>query len=197
MRLSTARSAWHDANYTFGASGLSFAIDCAELGASVQRSVRDGRTGKAADQVMSAYVQRAIGTLPAHLQCFGNWMYSPMATDDHREAAEATIFAIAYQQAGRMTARSRNRAQYVAAGVLFRYRRMHQGGQSSCADPLESPESFRDWLDGQYGVELPSTAWARDWEPFVQLCFNACNDLDKMALRPVATVVNEMLQEVA
>ena len=45
---------------------------------------------------------------------------------------------------------------------------MHQGGQSSNPDPLAKPEAFRSWMDAEYGVNLSSVAWGRDWEPFVQ-----------------------------
>jgi hypothetical protein len=197
MKPMTARSAWHDAFYTPAASGLSFAIDNAMLGASIQRSERDSRTHRAADQVMCAYIQRAIGTLPYSLKCFGNWMYSPIACDDDKDEAEEAVFLLACRSAGRMTAKSLERAEYVAKGVLHRYRRMHQGGQSSCADPLASPEGFRKWLLDWHGLEMPSSAWERDWEPFVQACFDACNDLDKEALKPVSAVVGEMLKEAA
>ena len=75
---------------------------------------------------------------------------------------------------------------------MFRYRRMHQGGQSSAQDPFASPEWFKRWIDETYGVVLPSCAWARDWEPFVQICFEVCEDLDRRALSPVAAAIYEM-----
>ncbi|MNL70186.1 hypothetical protein D3C87_1951490 [compost metagenome] len=69
---------------------------------------------------------------------------------------------------------------------------MHQGGQSANADPLIKPEVFRAWMKGEYGVELPSAAWGRDWEPFVQLCFDACYDIDARALSPIGGVIYKM-----
>jgi hypothetical protein len=91
-----------------------------------------------------------------------------------------------------MTASKRERAEYVAKGVFRRYRYMHQGGQSANADPLIKPELFRAWMKGEYEVELPSAAWGRDWEPFVQLCFDACYDIDARALSPIGGVIYKM-----
>jgi hypothetical protein len=84
------------------------------------------------------------------------------------------------------------RARYVAMGVLFRYRRMHQGGQSASLDPLGKPEMFRDWLYGEYGVRIRSEAWSREWAGFVERCFDACDDLDREALAPVSAVIGVM-----
>lgn len=72
------------------------------------------------------------------------------------------------------------------------YRRMHQGGQSSCEDPFASREGFKKWIDDIYGASLPSCAWARDWEPSVDICFEVCEDMDKKALSPVGAVLYEM-----
>ncbi|WP_239688430.1 hypothetical protein [Pseudomonas sp. WS 5413] len=91
-----------------------------------------------------------------------------------------------------MTASKRDRAAYVAKGVFRRYRYMHQGGQSSNPDPFIKPEIFRAWLEGEYGIKLPPAAWGRDWEPFVQLCFDACYDIDAKALRPIGGITYKM-----
>lgn len=156
------------------------------------RQNRPSTTTRCANQALAGCVQQAIGTLPAHLQAFGHHMYNPLGIDDHREAAEGAVFHLAYSQMGRMTANKRERAEYVAKGVLYRYRRQHQGGQSACADPLSAPESFRAWLDDTYGVRLASENWTRDWSPFVQASFYVCNDLDRQALAPVAAAIGEM-----
>jgi hypothetical protein len=155
-------------------------------------------TGNSAHQAMAAYVQRAVDTLPASAKAFGNWMYNPMATDDHRDAAEDAVWQEAHarivQSGQRVTQAKWERSIFVASGVLYRYRRMHQGGQSSAPDPLVNPEAFRSALLDVYGLELPSENWGRDWQPYVQMCFDVCNDLDKVALGPVAEVVGVMLE---
>lgn len=156
------------------------------------RPERDISTSRAVHQALSAHIQRAIDTLPGHIAAFGHWMYSPMGSADHKEIAEAAVALFAYDRHGRMTAKKAERAKYVAAGVLHRYRRMHQGGQSSMADPLISPEAFRAWLDGEYGLRLSSEQWGREWGGYVQHCFDVCNDLDRQALAPVAGVIVEM-----
>ncbi|RJG10934.1 hypothetical protein D3879_14740 [Pseudomonas cavernicola] len=153
-------------------------------------------TGRCAHQAIAGRVQMAIDTLSSELKAFGHWLYSPTPTAEHRESAEETVFCIAYhslvQAGGRMTTAKWQKAEFVAKGVLYRYRRMHQGGQSSCEDPLAKPEAFRAALLDTYGVALASENWAREWGPFVQTCFDVCNDIDKQALRPVAAVISEM-----
>jgi len=192
MKLNSARLAWHDCYYSPGDSVAAFALERAQLGGAVQLSEFDGRTVRAVHQAIAGRVQQAIGTLPRYVAAFGHWMYNPLATDDQRETAEAAVFVRAYDKSGRMTAHKAKRARYVAMGVLFRYRRMHQGGQSASNDPLIKPEDFRQWLDDTYGVRLKSEAWTREWSGFVAYCFEACDDLDREALKPVASVIRVM-----
>ncbi|MNJ72477.1 hypothetical protein D3C77_691320 [compost metagenome] len=91
-----------------------------------------------------------------------------------------------------MTAAKREKLEYVVKGVMTRYRYMHQGGQSANDDPLESPEGFRAWLNAHYGVKLDSVRWDREWGGYVRLAFDCCEDVDKMALGPVAATIYEM-----
>lgn len=195
MKLNSARLAWHDCYYTPGDSLAAFVIERARLGSAVQLSEFDGRTARAVHQAIAGRIQQAINTLPPYVAAFGHWMYNPLADDDsgdYHELAEAAVFVRAYDKSPRMTAYKAGRARYVAMGVLYRYRRMHQGGQSASLDPLRKPEEFRQWLDDEYGVRLASEAWSREWGGWVQLCFDACDDLDREALAPVASVIRVM-----
>lgn len=192
MKLSSARQLWHDAYYQRRESTTAYALEVGILGAMVQKSEKDRRTGVAMDQALAGVVQSAISTLPAHLQCFGHWLYSPQADDDHREIAEELVYAIARSKVERMTEAKSERARYVAMGVLFRYRRQHQGGQSEGIDPLPTPAAFRGWLLDEHGVKLSCEQWGREWEGFIEHCFQACNDLDKRALGPIAMLLASM-----
>lgn len=198
MRINTAREAWFQAFYAPRISMLAMAEElCMGIGGSIQRTEKDNRTVVAMNQALAGMIQKAIGTLPAHVRGFGNHMYSPMYDDDddHREAVEAYVFMLAYQaftKETRMTAKKAEKARYVAAGVLYRYRRMHQGGASACADPLEKPEFFRLWLLQEKGIKLSSEQWAREWQPFIDCCFAVCNDADKQALSAVGRCLGEM-----
>lgn len=198
MRLDTARQAFHDCYYNSRISMLAMAEEfCMGIGGSIQRTEMDNRTNVAMHQALAGTIQKAVATLPRHVRAFGEFMYSPMhyQDDDHREAVEAYVFMLAYQaftKETRMTAKKAEKARYVAAGVLYRYRRMHQGGASACADPLEKAEHFRDWLDLEKGCRLAKDNFAREWEPFVQACFDVCNDLDKTALSAVGRCLGEM-----
>lgn len=192
MQLNSARQVWHDCYYQPWDSQGSFIEQLGLLGAMVQATEKQRHASHAVHQVLAGGVQAAISRLPSQLRAFGNFMYAPSCSDDDREAAEEAVFSMAMSRSGRMTAAKVERCEYVAKGVMFRYRRMHQGGQSSAQDPFASPEWFKRWIDEVYGVTLPSCAWARDWEPFVQICFEVCEDLDKRALSPVAAAIYEM-----
>lgn len=192
MKLNSARAAWHDALYTPWDSQGAHVEQIGLLGCSVQKTEKSINSRHAMHQSVSARIQHAIATLPANLQAFGNHMYSPLSSIDEKEEAEEMVFLAAYRAGPKMMAKKFERARHVAMAVLFRYRRMHQGGQSEGTDPLATPESFRGWVLREYGVKLASENWARDWEPFVVACFAACNDLDKAALVPVSLAIKEM-----
>lgn len=192
MQLNSARQAWHDCYHAPWDSQGVFIEQLGLLGAMVQTTEKQRSASHAVHQAIAGRVQSAIGKLHSQVRAFGNFMYAPRCSDDEQETAEEAVFNVAMTRSGRMTAAKRERCEYVAKGVMHRYRRMHQGGQSSAQDPFASPEWFKRWIDDQYGVTLPSCAWARDWEPFVQICFEVCEDIDKRALSPVAAAIYEM-----
>jgi len=175
---------------------MAVAADWARLGAAVQTAARAVTADHAAHQALAGRVQAAISMLPACIQAFGHHMYSPIATDADREMAEDAVFVLAMREQARMTASKRERAEYVARGVLFRYRTMNQGGMGGCHDRLASPAGFRAWLEDVYGVQLSSQNWDREWGGFIEACFAACNRLDRAALGPVAMVL-EVLKDAA
>ena len=189
MKINSARQAWHDCNYN-PAPGQS--SDAAELGVVVQSSERGPTANHAVHGALAGHIQSAIARLHYQLRAFGNAMYAAEPTDDDREEAEDAVFHLACSRVERMTSSKRERAAYVAKGVFRRYRYMHEGGQSSNPDPLIKPEIFRAWVEGEYGIKLPSAAWGRDWEPFVQLCFDACYDIDAKALSPIGGIIYKM-----
>lgn len=192
MRIISARQAWHDAYYQPWDSVMSVAADWAMLGTAVQTTAKTTNANHAAHQALAGRVQAVIARLPACLQSFGHHMYSPIAEDDDRENAEDAVFALALQGQPRMTARKHERAEFVAKGVLFRYRAMNQGGMGQNQDPLARPEAFRQWLFNWYGIELPSENWGREWGGFIESCFQACNSLDRAALAPVSRAIGEL-----
>ena len=189
MKINSARQAWHDCNYNPAPGQTS---DAAELGVVVQNTERGPTANHAVHGALAGQIQSAIARLHSQLRAFGNAMYAAEPTDDDREEAEESVFNLACSRSARMTADKRERAEYVAKGVFRRYRYMHQGGQSANDDPLSKPEVFRAWMNSEYGIKLPSAAWGRDWEPFVQLCFDACYDIDAKALSPIGGVIYKM-----
>ena len=189
MRIDSARQAWHDCNYNPAPGQTS---DAAELGVVVQGTQRGPTADHAAHGALAGQIQSAIARLHSQLRAFGNAMYAAEPTDDDLEVAEEAVFNLACSRVERMTASKRDRAEYVAKGVFRRYRYMHQGGQSANPDPIASPEEFRKWMFAVFEVKLPSVAWGRDWEPFVQLCFDACYDIDAKALSPIGGVIYQM-----
>ena len=189
MRIDSARQAWHDCNYNPAPGQTS---NAAELGVVVQGTQRGPTANQAVHGALAGQIQSAIARLHFQLRAFGNAMYAAEPCADDVEDAEEAVFNLACSRVERMTANKRERAEYVAKGVFRRYRYMHQGGQSANPDPMANPEEFRKWMFVVFEVKLPSVAWGRDWEPFVQLCFDACYDIDAKALSPIGGVIYQM-----
>lgn len=198
MKLNSARTAWHDCLHAAESGNAAHFAMIQELGVAVQKSEINRSVSACVHRTLAGMVQTAICTLPVGLQVFGHHLYAPEGRmgcpDDLRERAERLVFDVAYSRGERMYAKRIPKAEAVAAGVLFRYRRMHQGGQSSGIDPLPSPEAFRGWLLAERGALLASESWSREWGGFVDACFLACDDLDKAALAPVSQAINLMCE---
>ncbi|WP_347883245.1 hypothetical protein [Pseudomonas aestiva] len=191
MRLSSAREEWHKAFYRPG-DGTNRHCESLALVGQFQDTERVRGVAGLVNETIGAHVRNVVDRLPADLFAFGNHMYHPENNDLWREAAEEFVFQLAYQRGARMYAKKFAKAEFVAKAVLYRYRRQHQGGQSAAPDPLPTPERFRDFMDYTYGVELRSESWDSEWGDFIQRCFDACNDLDQLALAPVARLLREM-----
>jgi hypothetical protein len=189
MKINSARQAWHDCKYN-PAPGQS--SDVAQLGVVVQATERGPTANHAVHGALAGHIQSAIARLHPQVRVFGDFMYAAEQNDDIREAAEEVVFGLVQSRSPRMTAAKREKIESVVKGVMRRYRYMHQGGQSSNEDPLANAEKFRAWMWQVYGVRLESCAWARDWEPYIQRVFECCEDLDRMALSPIAAIIYQM-----
>lgn len=189
MKINSARQAWHDCTYNPAPGQTS---DVVQLGVVVQSTERGPTANHAMHSALAGHIQSAIARLHPQVRVFGEYMYAANRDDDIREAAEEVVFGMVVSKSKRMTAAKREKLEYVVKGVMRRYRYMHQGGQSSNEDPLIKPERFRSWLMAEYGVRIESCAWARDWEPAIQLAFDCCQDLDRMALSLIGAVIYQM-----
>lgn len=196
MKLNSARQAWHEAFYGKRNSNANHFATIHRLGTQIQQTEIDRSLDHCEHGVLAGYVQQAVASLSPDLQLFGHHMYGPEGIigdpDDVREAAEALVFRLAYSRGEKMYAKKFEKAHHVAGGVLERYRRMHQGGQSSMPDPIPTPEAFRAWILAHHGIDLDSRNWAREWQPFIDACFLVCDDLDKQALIPVSSILAVM-----
>ena len=189
MKINSARQAWHDCKYNPAPGQTS---DVVQLGVVVQNTERGPTANHAVHGALAGHIQSAIARLHPQIRVFGDFMYAAEQSDDIREAAEEVVFLMVQGRAPRMTAAKREKLEYVVKGVMSRYRYMHQGGQSANEDPLANAEKFRAWMWQVHGVRLESCAWARDWEPYIRRAFECCEDLDRMALSPVAAVIYQM-----
>jgi hypothetical protein len=200
MKINSARLAWHDCTYTETRGGLAGLEQLCLLGAAVQTTEQGVTASTAVHGALAGWIQSAIAKLHPQVRVFGDFMYAPRSDARHaadiREAAEAVIFGLVVSKSPRMTAAKREKLEYVVKGVMRRYQHMHQGGQSANEDPLANPEKFRAWLWAEFDVRLESVRWAREWEGYIQLAFECCEDVDRMALSPVAAVIYRM-KEVA
>lgn len=189
MNINSARQAWHDCTYNPAPGQTS---DVVELGVVVQATERGPTANHAMHSALAGHIQSAIARLHPQVRVFGEFMYAAGQDNDIREAAEEVVFNFVMSKSKRMTAAKREKLEYVVKGVMQRYKYMHQGGQSANADPLIKPEAFRAWLLDRHDVRIESCAWGRDWEPVIQLAFECCEDVDRMALSPVGAVIYEM-----
>lgn len=189
MKINSARQAWHDCTYNPAPGQTS---DVVQLGVMVQATERGPTANHAVHSALAGHIQSVIAKLHPQVRVFGEYMYAAQRSEDVREAAEDVVFGMVVSKSKRMTAAKREKLEYVVKGVMRRYRYMHQGGQSANDDPLIKPEGFRSWLWAEYGCRIESCAWAREWEPVIQLIFECCEDLDRMALSPVGAVIYQM-----
>ena len=189
MNLNSARQAWHDSSYVESRGGLSSLEERCLLGTAVQTTDKGITAGHAVHATLAGWIQSAIARLHPQVRVFGEFMYAASQDDDIREAAEDVIYGMTRVNSPRMTRTKGAKAEFVVKGVMYRYRYQHQGGQSANPDPLAKPETFRAWLFEHHGVRIESCNWERDWEGFVRKAFDACEDVDSMALSPIAAAI--------
>ncbi|MGP3789786.1 hypothetical protein [Pseudomonas sp. B392_1p] len=192
MRLRSARQAWHDSFYQVGRCTLEALVDRAMWGR-VQFTELDRSLEQIEHQVLAGKFQHAISGLPVPLQRFGHHLYAPeVCTRESNlwlETAHELVW-LSWGKRDQLSEEKQQAAYWVARGVLFRYRRMVQGGMGN-PDPLEAPRLFRAWLQEQHSVTLDRRNWSREWGWIVQELFRVCDRLDWQALRPVAEVLLE------
>lgn len=190
MRLSSARQVWHDATLTNCRSSFEALVGIERLGIRVQTTDISHASGQIVHSVLAGHVLSAIDKLPSHVRAFGNAMYAANPSADDLDTARHMVFNMAYTTYNsRMYAKKYDKALYVAMAVFDGYRRRHQGGQSEGQDMFPSPASFRGYLEDEYGVELPSERWGRDWEPFIEHCSRACDEMDRQTLAPIGALL--------
>jgi len=192
MRLQSSRQAWHDCFYQRGACTLETLVDRAFWG-QIQLTQIDRSLDRIAHQALAGRFQAAIASLPIELQHFGNSLYAPESCTRQsnlwQEAAHELVW-LSWGKRVELNEEKANQAYWVAAGVLYRYRRMVQGGMGN-PDPLEAPRQFRAWLQDSFGVILDRRNWTREWGWIVQQLFGECDRLDRAALLPLSAVLVE------
>jgi hypothetical protein len=178
--------------YQGGKTMLESLVDRSAWG-QVQFSEVDRSLHHIAHQALAGRFQHAIALLPLELQHFGHNLYAPeISTRQSNHWLEVAHALVWESWAKRETLAEEKCAQayWVAAGVLYRYRRMVQGGMGN-PDPLEQPRMFRGWLQDRHGVILDRRNWSREWGWIVQELFRVCDRLDRQALAPLAAVLME------
>lgn len=190
MRLSSARQVWHDATLTNCRSSFEALVEIERLGIRVQTTDISHASGQIVHSVLAGHVLSAIDRLPSHVRAFGNAMYSANPSADDLDTARHMVFNMAYTTYNsRMYAKKYDKALYVAMAVFDGYRRRHQGGQSEGQDMFPSPIAFRAHVLDEYGVELQSIAWDREWGDFIRCCETACDDMDRLSLAPIGALL--------
>ncbi|MGP9826881.1 hypothetical protein ACT048_20625 [Ectopseudomonas khazarica] len=190
MRLMSARQAWHDCLYQGGNTMLENLVERACWG-QVQFSERDNSLNQIAHQALAGRFQAAIASLPLELQCFGHNLYAPevsvRVSNNWHDIAHALLWE-SWGKREQLDEEKARRAYWVVAGVLYRYRKMVQGGMGN-PDPLDQPRLFRAWLQDRHGVVLDRRNWSREWGWIVQEVFRVCDSLDRESLQPLCNVL--------
>lgn len=98
MRLINSRQAWHDAYYPNIKSTTSFGLESLQLGIVVEQPLKHHNNYQIIHQWLAGKVQHCIDVLPIPLQCFGHYLYSPIATTYDLDVAHELVWSILIKQ---------------------------------------------------------------------------------------------------
>lgn len=158
------------------------------------RSPRDFFEGW--DPMWRSRVQGAIKTLPKVLKSFGAIMYSPtteFGTDDCEAVHEALQLEFFKdhdkEDLSKMQGKRLVRLKLLMYAAMRHHRDVAFGGGAT----LGGPAAISRFLYHMYAERLPDTdQWNKRWQPDWEKMLNILDTMERKALQPIATVLNEM-----
>lgn len=221
MRIISARQAWHDSLHHNRDSVLAVAAQKAELGrkhgkgegkvvvmledhngqhvAKTYKSrqkgdnvheTRPGRrlsTDQCAHMLAAGLIMQAIDTLPKPVQHFGHYLYSPTATFNDLSIAHGMVWLSSGLD--KLTEKQRSRAYWMALAAIQSHKRIVSSGEEM------APGEVCVMIEERTGHRINPSNWARDYAAVWAHLAKKVDDLDRAALKPVAMVVESLIEE--
>lgn len=189
MRLINSRQAWHDAYYPNIKSPTAFGLEALRLGIVELENQRQDNSYQVIHQWLAGRVQHCIESLPLSLQCFGHYLYSPIASLYDLEVAHKLVWSILSKQIDLNTLNSdkQKQAYWLVRAVLKSYQSLVVNKK----DLLKTPKKVTKFMEDNYQVILEQVDWKKVWQPIYNRALFICGELDKQALQPVNLLVNQ------
>lgn len=176
MRLTTARQAWHDAQYE-SRDSVMFQQD-------KRPRARNASSSRCAHMATMGRVQHAIASLGRPLQHFGHHLYSPLADARDQDVARTLVW-FGWEKPAGLSKVKESRAYCLVLPALVSYRGMTVGGRTEWA-----PRRVAEFVEQWYGETISVSQWARDWAPIWEGLQRTIGELDQKVLEPVEAVID-------
>ncbi|MFD1260695.1 hypothetical protein [Entomomonas asaccharolytica] len=189
MRLINSRQAWHDAYYPNIKSTTAFGLEALKLGIVLKHPLKHHNHYQLIHQWLAGKVQHSIDVLPIPLQCFGHYLYSPIATVYDLDVAHELVWSILSKQFSQHTFSKGNqqKAYWLVRVALKGYQMLVVNKK----DHLKTPRKIIKYIKENYQIELQYADWKKVWQPLYNNMLFICNELDKQALMPIDKLIEQ------
>lgn len=143
-----------------------------QRGSSLDRSAHMYTAGK---------VMHAISTLAPPLQCLGHFLHNSLATAVDQNRAHSYLYFMTDQPAMHRT--RKEAAYWIALAAMFSYRGTIRGREEW------APGRVKQMLEELGGIRIDLGHWARDWAELWDLYLQRLDELEALALVPVADLI--------
>lgn len=189
MRLINSRQAWHDAYYPNIKSTTAIGLEALQLGVIVEQPLKHHNNYQVIHQWLAGKVQHSIDVLPIPLQCFGHYLYSPIATVYDLEVAHELVWSILSKQLtqNHFSKENQQRTYWLVRAALKSYQTLVVNKK----DHLKTPLKIIKFVKEHYQIELQYVDWKKVWQPLYNNMLFICNELDKQALMPIGDLIKQ------
>lgn len=189
MRLINSRQAWHDAYYPNIKSPTAISLESLQLGVVIEKTLNHHNNYQVIHQWLAGKIQHCINTLPVALQCFGHYLYSPLASIYDLEVAHELVWSILASQLPQqsLNKEEQQKAYWLVRAALKSYQTLVVNKK----DQLKTPRKIIKFLKENYQIELAIADWKKHWQPLYNQMLVISNELDRQALMPIAYVIKQ------